>query len=128
MRLPRGSAVVVNCPPARRLFDAPAYNETFLKHAAECELMAKSTRDRGSRATWMQMAERWHRLEEMEMSASLAAVNRKPAYSWEGLNDLAWSSSLSSHERPASTATTTNEATQMRGDVWRASKLKGLNV
>jgi hypothetical protein len=64
------------------------HNETFLKHAAECELMAKSTRDRGSRATWMQMAERWHRLEEMEMSASLAAVNhssrrhRKPAYSW----------------------------------------------
>ena len=32
------------------------------------------------------------------MSASLAAVNRRPAYSWEGWDDLAWSSSLSSHD------------------------------
>ena len=31
------------------------------------------------------------------------------------------------NERPTASATT-NEATQVRGDVWRASKLKGLNV
>jgi sporulation protein YlmC with PRC-barrel domain len=32
------------------------------------------------------------------------------------------------NERPAASTTTNNEATQVRGDVWRASKLKGLNV
>jgi hypothetical protein len=65
-------------------------DEVFLNRAAECERMAESTRDRGSRATWMQMAERWHRLAEMAMSASLAAAHhgreptrhRKPAHSW----------------------------------------------
>ena len=63
-------------------------NEIFLNHAAECKRAAESTRDRGSRATWMQMAERWHRLAEMETSASLAAVHhsskrhRKPIHNW----------------------------------------------
>ena len=63
-------------------------NEIFLNHAAECKRTAKSSRDRGSRATWMQMAERWHRLAEMEMSAHLAAVHhsskrhRKPTHVW----------------------------------------------
>jgi hypothetical protein len=33
--------------------------EEFLKHAADCQRMAKFTRDPASRATWNRMAERW---------------------------------------------------------------------
>jgi len=33
--------------------------EEFLKHAADCQQMAKFTRDAESRATWNRMAERW---------------------------------------------------------------------
>jgi hypothetical protein len=33
--------------------------EEFLKHAADCQRMAKFTRDPESRATWNRMAERW---------------------------------------------------------------------
>jgi hypothetical protein len=33
--------------------------EEFLRHADECERMAKFTRDPESRATWNRMAERW---------------------------------------------------------------------
>jgi hypothetical protein len=36
--------------------------EVFLERAVECERMA--TRDRGSRAAWRGMAERWHRVSE----------------------------------------------------------------
>ena len=31
----------------------------FLRHANECEQMARLTRDPGSRITWNRMAERW---------------------------------------------------------------------
>jgi sporulation protein YlmC with PRC-barrel domain len=40
---------------------------------------------------------------------------------------LAQSNPPARNERPA-TSTITNETTQVRGDIWRASKLKGLNV
>jgi hypothetical protein len=33
--------------------------EEFLKHAGDCEQMAKSTRDPASKLTWNRMAERW---------------------------------------------------------------------
>jgi hypothetical protein len=33
--------------------------EEFLKHAADCQQMAKFTRDPESRATWNRMAQRW---------------------------------------------------------------------
>ena len=65
--------------------DTPA---VFLHRAAECESMAKFTRDPGSKATWTRMAERWHRCAEVEMRASLSAVHhssprhRKPAPPW----------------------------------------------
>jgi sporulation protein YlmC with PRC-barrel domain len=49
----------------------------------------------------------------------LASVMLVPAF--------AQSNPPARNERPAA-STTTNEATQVRGDVWRASKLKGLNV
>lgn len=48
-------------------------SDVFLNRAHECELMAKFTRDAGSKATWTRMAERWHRCAELEISASLAA-------------------------------------------------------
>jgi hypothetical protein len=35
--------------------------EEFQRHAAECQEMAKSTRDPASRATWNEMADRWLR-------------------------------------------------------------------
>jgi hypothetical protein len=34
-------------------------SDEFLKHAADCQRMAKFTRDPESRATWNRMAERW---------------------------------------------------------------------
>ena len=34
-------------------------SEEFLKHAADCQQMAKFTRDPQSRATWNRMAQRW---------------------------------------------------------------------
>jgi hypothetical protein len=36
-------------------------SEEFRKHAAQCQQMAKSTRDPASKATWSRMAERWLR-------------------------------------------------------------------
>jgi hypothetical protein len=62
--------------------------EVLLKRAAECERMAESTRDPGSKAAWRRMAERWHLCAEVAMSASLAAAHhgrnrhRKPAPGW----------------------------------------------
>jgi hypothetical protein len=38
--------------------------EEFLKHAADCEKMARSTRDPKSSATWNRMAERWRQCAE----------------------------------------------------------------
>jgi len=35
--------------------------ELFLKYVAECEEMARSTRDLESKATWQRMADRWRR-------------------------------------------------------------------
>jgi hypothetical protein len=36
-------------------------SEEFRRHAAECQQMAKFTRDPASKATWSRMAERWLR-------------------------------------------------------------------
>ena len=35
--------------------------ELFLKYVAECEEMARFTRDLESKATWQRMADRWRR-------------------------------------------------------------------
>ena len=66
-----------------------ATDEVFLNRAVECKRMAESARDRGSKATWSQMAERWHRYAEMATSASLAATHqgsnrhrKKAAHGW----------------------------------------------
>jgi hypothetical protein len=34
-------------------------SDEFLRHAADCQQMAKFTRDPASKATWRRMAERW---------------------------------------------------------------------
>ncbi|HET9245423.1 MAG TPA: hypothetical protein VFO15_06435 [Xanthobacteraceae bacterium] len=50
--------------------------EEFLRHAADCQRMAKFTRDPASRATWSRMAERWLRCAEVFKSQRAAP---KPA-------------------------------------------------
>ena len=47
--------------------------DLFLARAAECETMAKISREPDNRAIWTRMAERWHRCAEVELRASLAA-------------------------------------------------------
>jgi hypothetical protein len=58
-------------------------SEEFLRHATECQQMAKFTRDAASKATWSRMAERWLRCAEVfkrESSAARPAKRqRKPA-------------------------------------------------
>lgn len=61
-------------------------SEHFMRHAAECEFMAKLAREPESKAVWAGLAERWHRC------AALAQVQtaqqreykrqRKSAKSW----------------------------------------------
>jgi hypothetical protein len=47
--------------------------EEFLKHAADCEAMAKSTRDPQSKATWKRMADRWRGCAEVFTRDTLTA-------------------------------------------------------
>jgi hypothetical protein len=48
-------------------------SEEFLRHAADCQRMAKFSRDPASRATWNRMAERWLRCAETFNRESAAA-------------------------------------------------------
>ena len=50
--------------------------EEFLKHAAECKLMARFAHKREDKATWRRMAERWVRCAELYTTQSLAAQER----------------------------------------------------
>jgi hypothetical protein len=66
-----------------------AASEKFLRFAAECEVMAKFTRNPESRATWTRLAERWIRCAELidrngsisqgSKLADLVAKPRQPA-------------------------------------------------
>jgi hypothetical protein len=48
-------------------------SERLLRFAAECELMAKVTRDRENKTVWRGMAQRWIRCAELvEQQSSLA--------------------------------------------------------
>jgi hypothetical protein len=49
-------------------------SEVFESRASECERTAQSARDPITKATWMRMAERWHRYAELAISASLSAA------------------------------------------------------
>jgi hypothetical protein len=53
-------------------------SEEFLRHAADCQQMAKFTRDPASKATWSRMAERWLDCAERFKTESVAA-HRNPA-------------------------------------------------
>ena len=53
--------------------------DEFLKHAADCEQMAKFTRDPESMATWNRMADRWRRCAEIFTNQNLAAHHHMPA-------------------------------------------------
>jgi hypothetical protein len=52
--LSRGSGAVWKSSPMQA-------SEEFLRHAIDCEQMAKVTRDPSSKATWNDMAVRWRR-------------------------------------------------------------------
>ena len=63
--------------------------EEFLKHAAECELMAKFARKPEDKESWRRMAERWLRCAELvdrqsseAHDASVVKRHRKPVRSW----------------------------------------------
>ena len=47
--------------------------EEFLKHAAECQLMAKFAHKPEDKETWRRMAERWLRCAKLFTKQSLAA-------------------------------------------------------
>jgi hypothetical protein len=53
-------------------------SDEFLRHAADCQQMAKFTRDPSSKATWNRMAERWLDCAERVTSQS-EAIKRNPA-------------------------------------------------
>jgi hypothetical protein len=64
-------------------------SERFLRFAAECELMAKSTQSRENRTVWRRLAERWVRcadLVERQYSSTHGTgsmkAHRKPVHSW----------------------------------------------
>ena len=59
-------------------------SEEFLKHAADCQQMAKLTRDPQSKATWNRMAARWMEcVERFKQSHAVARTtpkrHRRPA-------------------------------------------------
>ena len=58
-------------------------SEEFLRHAADCQRMAKFTRDPASKATWNRMAERWLHCAEVfdqqRAAAKPAPRHRRPA-------------------------------------------------
>jgi hypothetical protein len=53
-------------------------SEEFLRHAADCQQMAKFTRDPASKATWSRMAERWLNCAERFKSESEAIKRNSP--------------------------------------------------
>ena len=58
-------------------------SDEFLRHAADCQQMAKFTRDPASKATWRRMAERWlHCAEVFQSQRAIAQpTKRQPAQS-----------------------------------------------
>ena len=59
-------------------------SEVFIRHAAECEYMAKRSRDREDKELWRRMAERWIRCAELaehhSQPSAKVRVHRKPAH------------------------------------------------
>jgi hypothetical protein len=56
-------------------------SERFLRFAAECELMAKATRDRENKTVWRVIAQRWIRCAELvERQNSVAQAASSMTY------------------------------------------------
>jgi hypothetical protein len=59
-------------------------SEVFIRHAAECEYMAKRSRDPKNREVWRRMAERWIRCAELAQHHSQPSAKTrahgKPAH------------------------------------------------
>ena len=54
-------------------------SEEFLRHAADCQRMAKFAHDRESKSVWSGMAERWFRCAEV---AKKHGVSEQTIYTW----------------------------------------------
>ena len=52
--------------------------DEFLKHAAECQQMAKATRNPANKGTWNRMAERWLQCAERAKNQKVATRARTP--------------------------------------------------
>jgi hypothetical protein len=52
--------------------------DEFLKHAAECQQMARRTRNPASKATWNRMAERWLKCADRAKNQKAATHDRVP--------------------------------------------------
>ena len=66
--------------------------EEFMRHAADCELMAKSTKDPQSKATWKRMAERWRQCAGSFRQRDLEARSKRRARAdsiWSGSSTAA---------------------------------------
>jgi hypothetical protein len=50
-------------------------SERFLRFAAECELMAKGTRDRENKTVWRSIAQRWIRCAELVEKQNASALD-----------------------------------------------------
>jgi hypothetical protein len=51
------------------------YIESFRRHADECRVMARSTKDPASRVRWNNLAERWYHCAEIAESAMAKAIS-----------------------------------------------------
>jgi hypothetical protein len=52
--------------------------EDCLRHAAECQSMAKFSRDSANKLTWLRMADRWNRCAELAKQRN--TTTRRKAY------------------------------------------------
>jgi hypothetical protein len=82
MELSNRSSGCIPFPEGARAMNPP---DEFLKHAADCEQMAKFARDAESKATWNRMAERWRRCAEKFTTESLAAHHAMMAKRRQGV-------------------------------------------
>ncbi len=82
MELSNRSPGCILRPEGDRAMNPP---DEFLKHAADCEQMAKFARDPESKATWNRMAERWRRCAEKFTTESLAAHHAMVAKRRQGV-------------------------------------------
>jgi len=52
-------------------------SEVFMRHAAECEYMAKCSRDKKNREVWRRMSERWIRCAELVQQHPLPSAKSR---------------------------------------------------